>query len=98
MIFIAVYVYILSNSARKISEALNQTQIALVNQKKISDVGFLASAATHEMSTPLNTIFLILGDLKKDERLNNDLQSEILLLETQANRCKQILFTNQQKN
>ena len=36
IIFIAVYVYILANSSRKISKALNQTQIALINQKKVS--------------------------------------------------------------
>ena len=92
IIFIAIYVYILANSSRKISKALNQTQIALINQKKISEIGFLASAAVHELSTPLNTIFLILGDLKKEKTINDNLKSEILLLETQADRCKQILL------
>jgi len=92
IIFIAVYVYILANSSRKISKALNQTQIALINQKKVSEIGSLASAAVHELSTPLNTIFLILGDLKKEKIFNDNLKSEILLLETQANRCKEILL------
>ena len=97
IIFIAIYVYILANSSRKISNALSQTQIALVNQKKVSAIGSLAAAAAHELSTPLNTIFLILGDLKKDKALGDDLKSEILLLETQANRCKKILL-NLSKN
>ena len=97
IIFIAVYVYILSNSSRKLSNALNQTQIALINQKKVSEIGSLAAAAAHEMSTPLNTIFLILGDLKKDKTINEDLKSDILLLKEQANRCKKILL-NLSKN
>ena len=97
IIFIVVYVYILANSSRNISNALNQTQIALINQKKVSEIGSLAAAAAHELSTPLNTIFLILGDLKKDKKINHDLLSEILLLETQANRCKEILL-NLSKN
>ena len=97
IIFIVVYVYILANSSRKISNALNQTQIELANQKKISEIGSLAAAATHELSTPLNTIFLILGDLKKDNTINDNLKSEIFLLETQANRCKEILL-NLSKN
>lgn len=97
IIFIAVYVYILSNSSRKLSNALNQTQIALINQKKVSEIGSLAAAAAHEMSTPLNTIFLILGDLKKDKTINDDLKSDILLLKDQANRCKKILL-NLSKN
>ena len=92
IIFIAVYVYILANSSRKISSALSQTQIALVNQKKFSEIGSLAAAAVHELSTPLNTIFLILGDLKKDKTLENKLKSEILLLEKEAKRCKEILL------
>ena len=94
LIFIAVYVYILSYSSKKISNALNQTQIALINQKKLSEVGSLAAAAVHELSTPLNTIFLILDDLKKNKIFNksHDLKSEINLLESQANRCKEILF------
>ena len=71
-------VYILANSSRKISNALNQTQIALINQKKVSEIGSLASAAAHEMSTPLNTIFLILGDLKKDKTIKNNLKSDIV--------------------
>ena len=61
LIFISTYVYTLARSSREISDALNQTQIALVNQKKISEVGSLTAAAVHELSTPLNTIFLILS-------------------------------------
>ena len=92
IIFIAIYVYILANSSRKISSALNQTQIALINQKKFSEIGSLAAAAAHELSTPLNTIFLILGDLKKDTSLSKNLKSEMFLLEKEANRCKEILL------
>ena len=61
IIFIAIYGYLFANTSRKISNALSQTQIALVNQKKVSAIGSLAAAAAHELSTPLNTIFLILG-------------------------------------
>ncbi len=94
LIFISTYVYTLARSSRKISDALNQTQIALVNQKKISEVGSLTAAAVHELSTPLNTIFLILDDIKKDKNILKDknLKSEIDLLESQANRCKKILY------
>ena len=97
IIFIAIYVYILADSSRKISNAFNQTRIALINQKKISEIDYLAAAATHELSTPLNTILLVLDDLKKNKLFTKDLLSEILLLETQANRCKEILL-NLSKN
>ena len=71
LIFIAVYVYIFASSARNISNALNTTSAALENQKKLSAIGSLSAAAVHELSTPLNTIFLILNDFKTDKDLIN---------------------------
>ena len=41
-------------------------------------MGSLAAASAHELSTPLNTILLVIGDLKKT--IGNDLKSDILLL------------------
>ena len=94
LIFITIYVYLIANSSRNISEALNQTRIALFNQKKLSEVGSLSAAAVHELSTPLNTIFLILNDFRKNDILykNIEIQKEIDLLKSQAERCKEILL------
>ena len=94
LIFISIYVYIFARSSRRISEALNQTQIALSDQRKLSEIGSLSAAAVHELSTPLNTIFLILDDLRSDEIVykNYQLKKEIDLLKSQAERCKKILL------
>ena len=94
LIFITIYVYLIANSSRNISEALNQTRIALFNQKKLSEVGSLSAAAVHELSTPLNTIFLILNDFRKNDILYNNIEikKEIDLLKSQAERCKEILL------
>ena len=62
LIFIVVYVNLFANSSRRISQALSEAKSALANQKKISEIGSLSAAAVHELSTPLNTIFLILND------------------------------------
>ena len=94
LIFITVYVYIIANSSRSITKALNQTKMALFNQRKLSDIGSLSAAAVHELSTPLNTIFLILEDLRKNKLLNEniEIQKEVNLLKSQAERCKKILL------
>ena len=76
IIFIAVYVYLFASSSRKISTALSETKFLLSNQKKITEVGSLSAAAVHELSTPLNTIFLILNDFQKNKKLIKD--SDIL--------------------
>ena len=47
------------------------------------------------MSTPLNTIFLVLNDLLQEKNIQNDIhiKKEIDLLKSQADRCRDILLT-----
>ena len=94
IIFIAIYAYLFARSSREISAALSETKLQLSNQKKITEVGSLSAAAVHELSTPLNTIFLILNDFLKDKKLikNVETLSDIELLKSEAERCKEILF------
>ena len=93
VIFIAIYAYLFASSSRKISNALSVSKLQILNQKKITEVGSLSAAAAHELSTPLNTIFLILNDLIKDKKINEDkdIVKDITLLKSQAERCRQIL-------
>ncbi len=94
IIFMAIYAYLFASSSRKISNALYETKLKLSNQKKITEVGYLSAAAVHELSTPLNTIFLVLNDLIKEKIFlkNSELMKDIKLLKSQAERCKQILL------
>ena len=93
VIFIAIYEYLFASSSRKISNALSASKLQILNQKKITEVGSLSAAAAHELGTPLNTIFLILNDLLKEKKLKDDhhIVKDIILLKSQAERCKEIL-------
>ncbi len=93
VIFIAIYAYLFASSSRKISNALSVSKLQILNQKKITEVGSLSAAAAHELGTPLNTIFLILNDLLKEKKLIDDknIVKDIVLLKSQAERCKEIL-------
>ena len=93
VIFIAIYAYLFASSSRKISNALSVSKLQILNQKKITEVGSLSAATAHELGTPLNTIFLILNDLLKDKKLTEDknIVKDIILLKSQAERCKEIL-------
>ena len=93
VIFIAIYAYLFASSSRKISYALSVSKLQILNQKKITEVGSLSAAAAHELGTPLNTIFLILNDLLKEKKLTEDknIVKDIILLKSQADRCKEIL-------
>ena len=93
VVFIAIYAYLFASSSRKISNALSVSKLQILNQKKITEVGSLSAAAAHELGTPLNTIFLVLNDLIKDKDLikNETILKDIILLKSQADRCKEIL-------
>mgnify|MGYP001436386750 CR=1 FL=1 len=93
VIFIAIYAYLFASSSRKISNALSVSKLQILNQKKITEVGSLSAATAHELGTPLNTIFLILNDLLKEKKLTEDknIVKDIMLLKSQAERCKEIL-------
>ena len=93
VIFIAIYAYLFASSSRKISNALSISKLQILNQKKITEVGSLSAATAHELGTPLNTIFLILNDLLKEKKLIDDknIVKDIILLKSQAERCKEIL-------
>ena len=93
VIFIAIYAYLFASSSRQISNALSISKLQILNQKKITEVGSLSAAAAHELGTPLNTIFLILNDLLKEKKLIEDknIVKDIILLKSQAERCKEIL-------
>ncbi len=94
IVFIAIYAYLFASSSRKISDALSEIKIKLSNQKKTTEVAYLSAAAVHELSTPLNTIFLVINDLIKEKIFlkNQNLMKEIKLLKSQAERCKEILL------
>ena len=93
VIFIAIYAYLFASSSRQISNALSISKLQILNQKKMTEVGSLSAAAAHELGTPLNTIFLVLNDLLKEKKLMEDknIVKDIILLKSQAERCKEIL-------
>ena len=94
IIFIAIYAYLFASSARKISNALSEVKLKLSNHKKTTEVAYLSAAAVHELSTPLNTIFLVLDDLLNEKVFikNSFLMKDIELLKSQAERCREILL------
>ena len=62
-----------------------------LNEKnRLVEIGLLASSAAHELSTPLSTISVILGDWKKMNLLP-DLAQDLCVVESQLNRCKKII-------
>jgi two-component system sensor histidine kinase RegB len=71
--------------------ALLATQHALSREQKLTDVGGVVAAAAHELGTPLATIKLVSSELVEELENRPDLLEDVLLIGTQADRCRDIL-------
>jgi two-component system sensor histidine kinase RegB len=72
------------------SDALLATQMALVREQKLTDLGGVVAAAAHELGTPLATIKLVSSELAA-ELDDPDLREDACLIRDQADRCRDIL-------
>jgi two-component system sensor histidine kinase RegB len=91
VLFIAAYVLSVSEEARRLSDALSATQMALDRERQHSAVGALAAAAAHELGTPLGTIALVAHEIARDLPKGSPLVSDVSLLLSESRRCKDIL-------
>lgn len=73
------------------SEALAATEHVLSREQKLHALDGLAAAAAHELGTPLSTITLVTNELARQMPKDDPNREDILLLRTQAQRCREIL-------
>ena len=91
MIFISIYAWQVAAEARRMSDALTATQLALSREQQLSALGGLAAAAAHELGTPLGTITLVAKELARDLPKEGPLAEDLTLLTSQVERCREIL-------
>ncbi len=86
LIFVTKIIKNLKEGDHKINSLKQQS----LEKEQVIRMGLLATGAAHELSTPLSTISVILGDWKK-MNLKKDLFEDVEVIEAQLNRCKKIL-------
>jgi two-component system, sensor histidine kinase RegB len=91
MTFLAFYAWRLSKEAQQMSAALAATELVLAREQKLHALDTLAAAAAHELGTPLATIVLVTKELERDLPAGSPLAEDIALLQSQAQRCREIL-------
>lgn len=90
-VFVATYVFSVAEEARRMSDALAATQIALDREQRVSALGSLAAAAAHELGSPLGTIAVIAKEIARDLPPDSPLKEDAELLISQSARCRDIL-------
>lgn len=91
LVFTAFYVYRVAEEARRLSDALAATELVLQREQHLSALDGLAAAAAHELGTPLATISLVAKEMGREPFDPESLREDIILLRTQADRCREIL-------
>ncbi len=91
MIFITIYAWRVAEEARRMGDALAETQIVLAREQKMSALGGLAAAAAHELGTPLGTIALVAKEVKNQLPADSEMAEDMALIAEQTSRCRDIL-------
>ncbi len=89
--FVAMYAWRIADEARRMSNALEATELVLAREQRLSALDGLAAAAAHELGTPLGTIALVARELQREKPTGDQLDEDLTLLRSQAERCREIL-------
>ncbi len=89
--FIALYAWRVSAEAQQLSDALVAAQMALAREQRLSELGGLAAATAHQLGTPLGTIAVVAGELRKEVPPDGPLAEDVALIASQAERCRELL-------
>ena len=91
MLFLALYVWRLAKEARQMADALAATEMVLAREQQLHALDGLAAAAAHELGTPLSTIAVVAKELARGAPQDGTFMEDLELLQTQAERCREIL-------
>lgn len=89
--FTSIYAWRISRETQRMSAALSATQLALAREHRLAALGALATAAAHELGTPLATIAVVARELERDLPKDSPAGDDFRLLREQAERCRAIL-------
>ncbi|MBI4723801.1 MAG: ActS/PrrB/RegB family redox-sensitive histidine kinase [Rhodomicrobium sp.] len=90
-VFIAIYAWRIGQEARQMSQALTAAELVLAREQRLAALDGLAAAAAHQLGTPLSTISLVAKELEREVPKESPWREDIMLLQTQAVRCRDIL-------
>jgi two-component system sensor histidine kinase RegB len=90
---IAGYAWRVADEARRMSDALAATHMALAREQQLSALGGLAAAAAHELGSPLATIAVTSREIANSLPANSPVAEEVALLVSQSQRCREILYS-----
>ncbi|MCV6546449.1 MAG: ActS/PrrB/RegB family redox-sensitive histidine kinase [Cohaesibacter sp.] len=89
--FMSVYAHRVAQEGQLLSDALSATELVLAKEQHLSNLDGLATAAAHELGTPLATITLVAKELERELIEDDPIYEDVVLLRAQSERCREIL-------
>jgi two-component system, sensor histidine kinase RegB len=89
--FTSVYAWRIASESARMSAGLAATQLALAREHRLASIGALATAAAHELGTPLGTIAVVARELERALPEKSAEAEDVRLLRDQAERCRAII-------
>ena len=91
LVFLNYFAMTFGTQSRLRKEALGKMEEVMAKEHELLSLGGQAAAAAHSLGTPLSTITIIAHDLKKQFKGQKDIEKDIELLNSQVDRCNEIL-------
>ena len=91
LVFLNYFAMTFGTQSRLRKEALGKMEEVMAKEHELLSLGGQAAAAAHSLGTPLSTITIIAHDLMKQFKGQKDLEKDIDLLNSQVERCNEIL-------
>ncbi len=91
LVFLNYFAMTFGTQSRLRKEALGKMEEVMAKEHELLSLGGQAAAAAHSLGTPLSTITIIAHDLMKQFKGKKDLEKDIELLNSQVERCNEIL-------
>jgi two-component system sensor histidine kinase RegB len=89
--FMSIYAWRIASESARMQAGLSATQLALAREHRLASLGALATAAAHELGTPLGTIAVVARELERALPADSPEAEDVRLLRAQAERCRGIL-------
>ncbi|SEK26843.1 ATP-binding protein [Halomonas daqiaonensis] len=85
---VTFFIYKMAHALRSRDQALSRTREAALRNEQVLAVATQAAGTAHELGTPLSTMAVLLGEMRKDARDQPALTRDIELLRQQVDTCK----------
>jgi two-component system sensor histidine kinase RegB len=88
---VAYFVVRMANAVKERDAMLTRIREETLRDERIVALGTQAAGAAHELGTPLSTLAVIIGELKRDEAVLPASRDNLAILDEQVQNCKRIL-------